>query len=134
MTGFAQVDAVWFRQDQANQVAIGDADDFVDFRRARLAAKGQLADNLAYMIEMDFAFPGRPSFMDVFLDLQQLPVVGTFRVGQWRQPLNMDGLTSVRELLFLERSLLFSTFIPFRQTGAGVFNTALDDHVTWAVS
>lgn len=134
LTGFAQVDGAWFYQEQANQVAVGDADDLVDFRRARLAAKGQVAENVAYMLEMDFAFPGRPSFMDVFLDVQQLPGLGTFRVGQWRQPLSLEALTSVKELLFLERSLVFSTFLPFRQTGIGVFNTAFDDHVTWAVS
>ena len=134
LTGFAQVDGAWFHQEQANQVAVGDADDLVDFRRARLAAKGQLAENVAYMLEMDFAFPGRPSFMDVFLDVKQLPGLGTFRVGQWRQPFGQEALTSVKELLFLERSIVFSTFLPFRQTGIGVFNTAFDDHVTWAVS
>jgi phosphate-selective porin OprO/OprP len=91
-----------------------------------------VAENVGYMIEFDFAVLGRPSFMDVYLDLQELPV-GTLRVGQWRQPFGMDAMTSVRELWFLERALPFA-FVPFRQTGIGIFDTALDESMTWAVS
>ncbi len=132
MTGFFQADAAWFSQDSASVTAVGDVPDLVDFRRARLAAKGQVAENVGYMMEFDFAFPGRPNFMDVYLDLQDLPV-GTLRAGQWRQPFGMDALTSVKELWFFERALPF-VFIPFRQTGVGLFDTALDDSVTWAIS
>jgi hypothetical protein len=64
MTGFFQADAGWFAQDAANIAAVGDIQDGADFRRARLAAVGNVIDNVAYMIEFDFAFPGRPTFMD----------------------------------------------------------------------
>lgn len=132
LTGFFQADAAWFSQDSASLTAVGDVPDVVDFRRARLAATGQVAENVGYMVEFDFAFPGRPNFMDVYLDLKDLPF-GTMRIGQWRQPFGMDPLTSVRELWFLERALPFA-FVPFRQTGVGIFNTACDDSMTWAVS
>lgn len=132
VTGFFHLDAAWFAQDAGNEMAVGDIPDFVDFRRARLAAQGDVAENVAYLVEFDFAQPGRPTFMDVFLDVQNLPV-GTLRAGQWRQPFSMDALTSARELWFLERALPFA-FLPFRQTGVGVFDTAWDESVTWAVS
>ncbi|MCA8997995.1 MAG: hypothetical protein KDA80_13445 [Planctomycetaceae bacterium] len=139
VTGFFQADSVWVHQDADNRIAIvdgaplGDIQDGVDFRRARLAAAGDLAKNLGYMIEMDFAFPGRPSFMDVYGDIRDLPVVGNLRFGQWRQPFSIDGLTSVKELVFLERALPFA-FLPFRQTGVGFYDSNECLGLTWAGS
>ena len=131
--GFFQVDSVWFAQDMVNIDTVGDIQNGADFRRARLSAQGDLTADVAFMIEFDFAFPGRPSFMDVYLDLKQFPRLGTLRVGQWRQPFGMDGQTSVRELTFLERGLPFA-FLPFRQIGVGFFDNSADETMTWAVS
>lgn len=133
VTGLFQADSAWFAQDAASTAAVGDISDFTDFRRARLAATGHVAENVNYMIEFDFGFPGRPTFMDVYATVEQVPVLGNVRVGQWRQPFSMDALTSVRELWFLERATAF-TFFPFRKTGIGAFNTAFDEQMTWAAS
>ncbi len=130
--GFFQADWGLFSQDANNIATVGDIQDGADFRRARLNAHGDVWTNVGYMIEFDFAFPGRPSFMDVFLDLKDT-AFGTIRVGQWRQPIGMDGLTSVKELTFLERSLPFA-FLPFRQIGAGFFDRSNDESTAWAVS
>lgn len=134
VTGFAQIDSIWLDQDPASEAINGDIQDFADFRRARLAAKGQLADNVGYFLEMDFAFPGRPTFMDVWVEYQNPRGLGNIRIGHFRQPLSMDGLTSVRDLTFMERSLPFIAFVPFRQIGVEVYNSEIDDLVTWAVS
>jgi phosphate-selective porin OprO/OprP len=134
VSGLMQADAAWFHQDPASVAALGDVEDFAGFRRARLGVKGQLAENIGYQMEYDFGIAGRPSFMNVYVELQQLPGIGTFRAGQWKQPIHMEAVSSIRELVFMERSLPFGAFVPFRQVGAGVFNTALDDNVTWAVS
>lgn len=140
LTGFLQTDALWASQSQANQVAVGngvaadgDVQDGVDFRRARLAATGQAWDNIAYMLEMDFAFPGRPSFMDVWMDIDDVLGNSKLRIGQYRQPFGMDGLTSVKEMTFLERGLPFA-FLPFRQVGAMLHGYSHDELMTWAVS
>lgn len=134
VTGFFQADSAWFSQDAASVGVFGDIDDFTDFRRARLAAKGKVADNIGYMVEFDFGFPGRPTFMDVYGEFLEVPGVGTIRIGQFRQPLSMDALTSVKELTFLERNLSFAAFLPFRQVGIEAFNTYLDEQGTWAIS
>ena len=133
LTGVFQADAGWFAQDTANINEFGNIQDLAGFRRARLAAVGDVAENVSYIIEMDFAFPGRPNFMDVWLDVHDIPVLGNVRVGQWRQPFGMDVLTSVRELTFLERSLPFA-FTPFRQVGAGFHDNNHEKTVTWAAS
>ena len=74
--------------------------DGADFRRARLAATGDVWENVGYMIEMDFAAPGRPSFMDVYADFRDmLAIPATVRVGQWRMPFGMTSMTSVPSAL-----------------------------------
>ncbi|MCA9088282.1 MAG: porin [Planctomycetaceae bacterium] len=144
VTGFFQADSVWVQQSPDNQLALvnqdtgppmalGDIQDGADFRRTRLAATGDVWENVSYMIEMDFAFAGRPSFMDVYLDMHDIPLLGNVRVGQWRQPFGMDALTSVKDLMFLERALPFA-FVPFRQTGVGFYDSNEELGVTWAAS
>jgi phosphate-selective porin OprO and OprP len=132
VSGFLQADWGWFNQDATNIATVGDVQDGADFRRARLNAHGDAWENVGYMMEFDFGFAGRPSFMDVYLDVRDTPV-GTFRFGQWRHPIGMDALTSVKELTFLERALPFA-FLPFRQIGMGVFDHSGDETLTWAIS
>ena len=133
VNGFFQADSLWFSQDPVNKAVVGDARDVTDFRRARLSAKGKVADNVDYMMEYDFAFPGRPSFMDVYVDFADLTRFGRLRLGQWRQSFGMDAMTSVKEMMFLERALPFA-LVPFRQVGVGLYNTAADESITWAIS
>jgi phosphate-selective porin OprO and OprP len=133
ISGAAQIDAIWFSQDPANMAVVGDAQDVAGFRRSRIGANGNLADNVSYRMEYDFSFPGRPNFTDVWFDVAELPTVGHFRVGQWKQPFSMEPATSFRELMFMERSLAFA-LVPFRQIGAGFHDTLLDESATYAVS
>jgi hypothetical protein len=48
LTGFFQADVGWVHQDSANMAAVGDAQDGTEFRRARLAATGNVAENVGY--------------------------------------------------------------------------------------
>ncbi len=130
--GFFHADWGFVSQDPVNVATVGDIQDAADFRRARLSASGDAWTNAGYMIEFDFAFAGRPTFMDVSLDIRET-ALGTVRIGQWRQPLGMDGLTSAKELTLMERALPFA-FLPFRQVGIGLFDTSADESTTWAVS
>jgi len=132
LTGFFQADSGWFHQDRGNMAAVGDIQDGADFRRARLAATGQVANNISYILEMDFAAGGRPTFMDVWLQLDNVHG-GNVRIGQYRNPFGMDGLTSIKELTFLERALPFA-FLPFRQIGAMYSTFSEDEDITWAIS
>ena len=116
LTGFFHADYSWFQQNETG--IFGDEQDARGFRRARLAAVGSVADNVDYMLEMDFGFAGRPTFMDVYMDVHGFSL-GTLRVGQWRQPFGLGELNSVRDLVFHERASMF--FLgPFRQTGIGI--------------
>lgn len=133
VTGFFQADAGWFHQDDANIAAVGDIQDGADFRRARLAVTGDVAENVSYMVEFDFGFPGRPSFMDVWLEVDDMPWSGNLKLGHFRHPIGLGGLTSVKELTFIERGLPFA-FLPFRQIGAMTSGADEEGGRTWALS
>ncbi|NQV26422.1 MAG: porin [Rhodopirellula sp.] len=133
VTGFFHLDNAWYHQDSRNVATLGGPlQDGSEFRRARLAAKGNVAENVSYIIEFDFA-ASQPRFVDVWMNFAKVPVFGNVRIGRWRQPFGMAELTSVRELPFLERALPFS-MAPFRQTGIGFYNHSDDERATWAGS
>jgi phosphate-selective porin OprO/OprP len=85
-------------------------------------------------MQFDFGFPGRPTFTDLWIDWTDLPVLGTVRVGQWKQPFSLEVVSSFRYTTFMERSSLFTTFTPFRHIGVGFYNHADDLMSTWAMS
>lgn len=141
INGFFQADSLWFSQDDANRASLvnpgasppfnGDIQNGADFRRARLSAKGAVAENVNYFMQFDFAFFGRPTFTDVWTEVTHVPVLGNVRVGQWKQPFGLESVTSVRYQTFMERSLLFQAFDPFRHIGAGFYNSSEDESTTW---
>jgi phosphate-selective porin OprO/OprP len=134
VNGFLQADSLWFGQDAENRANVGDIQDGAGFRRTRLSAKGAVAENVNYLVQMDFGAIGRPTFTDVWGEITHVPVLGNVRVGQWKQPFGLESVTSVRYQPFLERSLLFQTFQPFRHIGAGFYDVNEDQTATWAAS
>lgn len=134
LSGFFQLDDGLFNQPPVSKARIGDAFDGVAFRRARLQAIGKLTEYTNFTIEMDFALPGRPSFMDVWGEQEQIPFFGTIRIGQFRQPGTMDSWTSVRHLEFLERSAAFAATEPFRRVGIMAYSMSEDERTAWAYS
>jgi phosphate-selective porin OprO/OprP len=132
VTGFMHVDAANFGQDAANRAVLGDIQDGVGFRRARLQAVGNVSEFTTYSLEMDFGTAGRPSFMDVWGEQQQIPFFGNIRIGHFRQPTNMESWTPIRQLEFLERSLPFQAFDPFRRVGVMAYDKSDNEMWSWA--
>ncbi|MDB5335976.1 MAG: porin [Planctomycetaceae bacterium] len=134
MTGFTQLDTAWYHQTPHNIDTVGDAQDGTGFRRVRMAVQGKAAEFTNYQVEVDFANAGRPSFFDTYVEQEQLPFLGTVRVGHFLQPFSVDALSGFRNLPFLERSLPFLAFVPFRRTGIMSSNISEDEMSTFAYS
>jgi phosphate-selective porin OprO/OprP len=139
VSGVFQADGAMFSQDEFNRAppaagGVGFIENGADFRRARLAARASVAPNMNAFMQMDFAFPGRPTFTDLWVDWTDLPVLGTVRVGQWKQPFSLEVVSSFRYTTFMERSSLFQAFTPFRHIGVGFYNHSDDLLTTWAAS
>ena len=131
--GVFQVDAGWFNQSTSSQTAVGDVQDAAGVRRARINALGSVAENVDFRLSMDFGFPGRPTFTDVFIDITKVPTLGTVRMGLFKQPMGLEELTSFRFITFMERAPNF-LLMPFRRMGLGFFNVSENRRATWFVS
>lgn len=132
--GVFQADAGWISQDHASVLSYGRIQNGVSFRRARLAAKAAITDSTNGFFQMDFAFFGRPTFTDIWVEQTQIPGIGAVRVGQWKQPFSLEVVSSFRYTTFVERSVLFQAFTAFRHLGAGFYNNSEDLSLTWAAS
>lgn len=134
ITGFLQLDSDWNAQDRTNEATVGDAQDGTGFRRARFAVLGKVAPLTLYQLEMDFATAGRPSFFDNYVEQEKVPFLGAVRIGQYLQPFSVDAMSGFRNLPFLERSLPFLAFVPFRRVGIMASNNSEDERTYWAYS
>jgi phosphate-selective porin OprO/OprP len=134
LSGFFDWDTAWFSQDAGSIATLGKIQNGSGFRRARLQALGKVTEQTNFSLEMDFATAGHPSFFDVWMEQMNLPVVGTVRLGQFRQPVTMDSWTSVRHLEFMERSAPFQAFDPFRRIGIMGWANSEDGRTNWGYS
>ena len=133
LIGELQNDLALFNQDALNRATVGSAENGVDFRRARLAAVGQVSDFNDYRLEMDFALPGRPQFLDVYMSHYAFPALGNVRIGHFFEPFCMSRIIDNRFDIFMERPLL-TVFAPARRTGFMTFGATEDLSATYAVS
>ncbi|MBL8854035.1 MAG: hypothetical protein JNK57_08695 [Planctomycetaceae bacterium] len=134
INGVFQADGVAFDQDNDSRAAYGRVEGGADFRRARLGAKGSVTDQMDYFMQMDFAFFGRPTFTDLWVDFKDAGPLGTVRVGQWKQPFSLEVVSSFRYTTFMERAGTFQAFTPFRHLGIGFYDNSEDLNWTWAMS
>ena len=134
LTGFTQLDTYLLDQDTRNKATVGNGQNGVGFRRARVAIVGSVSEFTNYMTEVDFATAGRPSFFDVWMEQETVPYLGSVRVGQFLQPFSVDAMSGFRNLPFLERSLPFLAFVPFRRVGAKASNNTTDELTYWSYS
>jgi len=109
----------------ANPAAYGKSNgtgdsDAVDFRRARLRMEGTIYKTIDYIMEYDFLNtvndnPGLqpasvsnvinvPAPTDLQWTFREVPGVGNVRVGNQKEPIGLEHITSSRYLDFMERS------------------------------
>jgi phosphate-selective porin OprO/OprP len=74
---------------------------------------------------------GSPSFTNVWFGVNDLPVLGTLRVGWMKEPIGFQHLTSSRWLNFMERAPGADS-LSLRSPGIMLLNHTEDERVTWA--
>ena len=80
-----------------------DPENRLGFRRLRFGVKGNVADNMLYKIEMEFAGGNKSEFRDAYLGWTNLPFLQTLLLGNQKRPYGLDHLNSSRFNVFLER-------------------------------
>ena len=153
--GRTQFDTVWLGSNPAAFGASNGAgsQDAVDFRRARFRMEGTIYKTVEYIAEYDFVnnvndnaglvggLPGQPASpsnvinvpapTDLYWTFREVPVVGNVRVGNQKEPIGLEHLTSSRYLDFMERSYNQDAYTgPFNNgftPGVSTFNNFGED-------
>lgn len=126
-----QTDYITNSQSAGNRASVGDIPEGVAFRRARFGMYGDYGP-WEYRIAMDFALSGRPSFIDVYGGLNDIPYLGRVRIGHFFEPLGFEQYSQNRFITFMERGLPAEPFAPGRNTGIMANNTWAGNRGTWA--
>lgn len=136
MGGQIVMDMLWFDQNAASRAAVGDVQDAFDFRRARLYANGEYGNVFTYVMGFDFAQGtgenGRPSFLDNYIGISDLPYLGNLRIGHFFEPFTLERSGSNRNTAFMERSLV-DAFAPARNLGMMAYNQT-EDQAWWGAA
>ncbi len=145
--GNLHFDSGWNAAGQALQFGPGGTGELQDgayFRRATLRVDGTLYQHFEWVAEFDFAnnvdndtaaaqtVLGSPSFQNVWVAVNDVPWIGTVRLGWMDEPVGFEHLVSSRTLNFMERPPGFGA-LSLRSPGVLIRNAAVDKRVTWAV-
>jgi phosphate-selective porin OprO/OprP len=115
-----------------------DKDDYEDiegksgteFRRARIFVKGTMYDNWSYKAQYDFA-GNSTSMKDAYIGYNGFDAF-KIKIGQFKQPMGLEELTSSKYITFMERALPSEAFATSRRIGLGLYNHS--KHLNWAAS
>jgi len=106
-----------------------DEHDGTSISRLRGGLSGHLYNDLLFKVEADFA-QDDVDVTDAYVGIRNLPYVGTFRVGQFSEPMGLEALTSSRFITFMERSMVTQALIPYRSRGLDLSNTFFNNRMT----
>ena len=101
----------------------------VELRQARIQISGTAYGRLAWKGQYDFA---ADKVKDVWISLKDIPLAGTLKVGNFKEPFSLEQMTSLRFTTFMERSIAIA-FSPSRNMGIQFNDNAFDKRMTWAV-
>jgi len=127
--GRIHVDTAFFSADDELEEAVGEFNDGVKFRRARLYMRGNIYTKSEFAIEYDFS--GSGSFQSVYMGLKEIPVIGSIRAGHLIEPMGLEEVASNNHITFMERGTA-TAINPVFNTGILAFNAVADQRVTWA--
>lgn len=99
-----------------------------EIRRARLFFSGAIYHNTYFKFQVDFA-GDEVSLKDAFIGISDIPVIGSFQIGHFKEPFRLSVLTSGKYVTFMERGAN-SYFAQSRNNGAMVLNDFLDDRLS----
>ena len=115
--------------------AAGDSEESgwgTEVRRARLFFSGTVYEYIFFKAQYDFA-GGDSDIKDMYVGIQHIPVIGKAKIGNFKEPISLNELTSSKYITFMERALPTEAFAPSRNMGVGFNNTALDKRLFWAI-
>lgn len=138
--GHVQMDYInWAQADPA----IPNTQDYFEFRRLRLVAEGSGYGVYDFRLQMTLepesqgeSAPGlvtSPEVKDAYFSLNEIPVIGRMRVGNFFVPFSLEQVTNDTNNIFMERSIpTQGVFSPDREVGVAFYNCNDTKRITWS--
>jgi phosphate-selective porin OprO/OprP len=133
-TGRFYFDGVGYDDDEATKAFFNtDRDDEFGFRTFRLGGRGNIYENLFYTVEFELRGTNSAiTYKDIYMEQQQLPLIGRLRAGHFKEPLGLEEFESDLFLTFMEKSPATQAFDPSRNFGVMAWNTTDEcEETTW---
>ena len=115
----------WGNRDFEVNVNGGPFIDGVEFRRLRLYNAGEINKKVAWEVHLDFA-GGKVGIRNAYVRLRDVVAGTDLTIGNQKEPLQLEEMTSANYITFMERSLV-STFYPGYSLGVQITNNKLLD-------
>jgi phosphate-selective porin OprO/OprP len=129
LRGRINTDAILVGQSARDQAILGEIPNATGFRRAYLGVQGTVGEQVDWVAEFDFA-GGVITFKDVFIGLEQLPIIRRVRVGHFLEPFSLEELTNSNFFALVEYSPIVALG-PGRNWGVGIFSYTDDERATF---
>ena len=117
-----------------NAIETGDStispQDRVGFRRMRFGVRGDMAPNMEYRIEGEFAGGNNSEFRDAWLGFHDMSFLQTVLIGNQKRPYGLDNLNSSRFNLFIERPFVIEAFNQDARR-LGIASYGISDDLAW---
>jgi len=131
LRGRIEAESVVAAQSAQSQATIGDLQNGFGFRRIRLGAQGTIEESTSWVSEVELA-GGDARVRDVFVGLDAIPGFSQIRIGHFREPYNLEGMTSSNFITFLERSPA-NVLSPVRNWGVCGYWWPADERLLYSV-
>ena len=126
--------------------AFGDLNDYFEFRRLYLGVEGSGYGVWEYRLELNFepeqvirdrhgnrlAETDLVQLRDVYIQHNDMPLLGSLRLGCTKVPYSLEELTSSRFITFMERAAPVETFAPKRKIGLLASNATPTEIFGWS--
>lgn len=135
--GHVQMDLINWAN--ASPTIVG-ANDYFEFRRLRLVADGAGYGVYDFRLQMtlepetvgETANVMSPDVKDAYFTLNEMPILGRFRIGNFFVPFGLEQVTNDTNNVFLERSIpTQGVFTADREVGVALYNCSDDLRFTW---
>jgi len=101
------------------------------FDTARIGVSGNVYENVKYKLEVEFEGE-EVDYKDIYMEFKNLPLLGNFRIGHYKEPFSLEELTSSRFITWMERSMPYQSFVPQRNFGFMIHDDVRgNDNLSW---
>ena len=106
--------AEFFNTDRENEFGL---------RTFRIGGQGYVWENVFYTLEFELrGGPNSITYKDIYIEQQNIPGIGRFRAGHFKEPLGLEEFGSDRFNTFMEKSPATQAFTPSRNFGVMIWN------------